>query len=373
MMHAWRIYALLMLLWVSGCASLTFEETYRPLRPGPHGWDALSQDPELSRRILGLDPNRVSQRDISDILSKGPTPWLMTIAPLPPWSVEFLNLIKFFVKSGYPANRIGDPRSNDYRIDWRERPEIIGGMTAWFYENDGMAPILIGWSGGGILAVHVLHTLNGSPDTEKVRMVSARTGEIEERTWFRDFHTGERRPMSALRIPFAAALAAGGLGRYVQPKIWPIVHGLHQVPDTVHEFLGFKSPQDIFGTDMLNGSDAGFVEANRFQAMGSANVRSIMTDDSYDHFWVVHCNELLETPEGTVWVQNYRPDSSHGHRDYRHTIEFSFIEGKRNLFCGEIWHAVKKHWALSAQRVARTFIEKRSAVSRLGYRGINEP
>ena len=360
--------ALLVLLWTAGCASLAFRETYRPLPPGPHGWDALVRDPDLARRILALDPERITPEDIARTLSKGPTPWLMGIAPLPPWAVEFLNLIQFFVKSGYPPGRIGDPRINDYRINWREKPEVIGGMAAWFYENDGMAPILIGWSGGGILVVHVLHTLNGSLDTEKVRMVNARTGKIEERTWFRDFHTGESRPMRELRIPFAAALAAGGLGRYVQSKVWPIVQGLHRIPDTVQEFLGFKAPLDIFGTDMLNGSDAGFIEANRFQPMGTARVRSIMTDDSYEHFWVVHCNELLDDPQGTVWIQNYRPDPGYGQRDYRSTRAFSFVEGKRNLFCGELWHGVKKHWALSAQRVARTFLERREATSRWSYR-----
>jgi hypothetical protein len=234
----------------------------------------------------------------------------------------------------------------------------MAGMAAWFYEHDGMAPILVGWSGGGILVIRALHALNGSPETEPVRMVNARTGEVEERTWFRDFHTGRRRPMPALRVPFAAALAAGGLGRAVQPKVWPIVEGLHRVPDTAREFLGFKSPADIFGTDMMNGSDGAFIEANRFRPMGSAKVRSIMTDDSYDHFWVVHCNELLKSPEGTAWVRSYRPDPGYGQRDYRNSLEFTFIQEKRNLWCGELWHGVKKHWALSAQRAARTFLER---------------
>ncbi len=333
---------------------------YRPISDLPYGRSALKRDPDLVKRILALDPANISEADIRETLSKGPAPWILALAPLPPWSEEFVAQIKFLMDMGYPLGRIGDPRKKAYKIFWREKPEIIAGMAAWLYEKDGMNPIVVGWSGGGIMTVVVLHEMGNSTGKSRVQVINARTGRAERRNWVIDPYTEEKRPITSLRFSFAASLAAGGLGRVVQDKIWAIEKGLHMVPDSVEEFVGFHSPEDSLGTDAVGSSPDVLARANTFRPMGKAKVRSLIGDKSYGHFDVVHCEWLSEDSEGRKWVSSFRPDAGYGLRDFQKSAKIPWIQGKQNIWCGEMWYGIKKHWTLQAQRVARSVLKELS-------------
>jgi len=65
---------------------------------------------------------------------------------------------------GYPAPQIRNPADGSMSyssfVDSRE----LAGTIAWHYERDGIAPLLIGHSQGGMMAVKALHELAGGFD-----------------------------------------------------------------------------------------------------------------------------------------------------------------------------------------------------------------
>ena len=69
---------------------------------------------------------------------------------------------EFLVAMGYPQERVRNPRDGAFsyssRIDSRE----LAGTIAWHYERDGVMPMLIGHSQGGMLAIKVLQDLAGA-------------------------------------------------------------------------------------------------------------------------------------------------------------------------------------------------------------------
>ena len=355
-MKGWTLWAILTtgaLLLMAGCTADQLLRKFGPVDLSAGHWNLLARDPELAERILALDPTHVTASDIQKTLSKGPAPWIFPITPAFPGPVLFSKLVQFFLDMGYPPGRIGDPRTEDFKVDWHEESETIAGMAAWTYERDGMAPMIVGWSVGGITTMSVLHDLNNSAGKTKLRVVNARTGEVEDRDWIRDPYTGEKRPIVGLKVSLAGVLTSGGLGRLAQIFRWGNRPSLRSVPNTVEELLGFQAPADLLGTDWWFAQDpAGLARGNEFKPMGGAKVRTIIADDSYDHFNVIHCQLLSKSPEGRKWVESYRPDPGYGLRDHRGTSRYSLVEGKRNLWCGELWYAIKKHWTLEAQRVA---------------------
>jgi hypothetical protein len=346
---------LLIVLLTTACITaprLPANDDFRPVPPEPHGWAALREDPELVEKILALDPTDIDADDV-EILRRGPTPWIFTIAPVHPWAWTFLYLIEFLGEMGYPMDRMGDPRYPKYKIYWRTDGPLIAGMAASFYEQDGMAPMIIGWSGGAIQTVVVLHSLSNTTGEHSIVVRDLRTGEADGRDWILDPVSGERLEISDVQFSLGGALAAGGLGRMVRGPRWEIDHGLRLVPDSVRDFVGFQVPNDVFGSDKPFSSAKKFAAANEFTATGSAKVRSIVGDSSYHHFNTFHCEHLLANPEGRQWVDAYRPDSGYGLRNFLGTEEMKFRRELRNLWCGEIWYAIKKNWAIEAQRVAR--------------------
>ena len=58
------------------------------------------------------------------------------------------------------------------------------------------------------------------------------------------------RPVVGLRIPYATAVVAGGLGRAL-PNQWEMNGKLRKIPDSVEEFTGFQKGMDALGGDLL--------------------------------------------------------------------------------------------------------------------------
>src|SRR3954471_5919656 len=71
--------------------------------------------PELARRILTLNPERVTEADLRDTLSKAPAPRIVNIhggiAPVQNWMISFSH---FLIGMGYPKSSVTNPRDGTY-------------------------------------------------------------------------------------------------------------------------------------------------------------------------------------------------------------------------------------------------------------------
>ncbi len=101
-----------------------------------------------------------------------------------------------------------------------------------------MMPLLIGYSGGGMLVLRTLHELAGAFGTG-FAVVDAVTGDALPRDI--DRRSGRPaivRPVLGLKVPYACALATGKLPRLLLGQ-WTMLAKLRSVPDTVDDFTGF--------------------------------------------------------------------------------------------------------------------------------------
>ena len=79
-------------------------------------------------------------------------------SPPSPWSRSR----EFLIAMGYPPDRIGHPRDGSHSASSFADSRQVAGTLAWYYETEGVRPLLIGHSQGGMLAIRVLHDLAGA-------------------------------------------------------------------------------------------------------------------------------------------------------------------------------------------------------------------
>src|SRR5262249_35270399 len=120
--------------------------------------------PELEDRILALDPALVTTQDVREVLAHAPAPRIILIhggvARVIPHMVSFS---EFLIGLGYPINSLTNPNDGTYSFSCYESSERLAGMIAWFYEKEGMRPMMIGHSQGGMQVVKVLDKLARDP------------------------------------------------------------------------------------------------------------------------------------------------------------------------------------------------------------------
>ena len=126
---------------------------------------------------------------------------------------------QFLIAMGYPAAtgsafRGDADHSTSSFMDSRQ----LAGMLAWFYENEGMLPLLIGHSQGGMLAIRVLYDLAGAfganPGVESAHRARPKTA-----LTIVDPQTGELGPWSGCECRYAAAIATGKLPRLMPRSV----------------------------------------------------------------------------------------------------------------------------------------------------------
>jgi hypothetical protein len=64
---------------------------------------------------------------------------------------------------GYPAASLTNPSDGTYTFSCYENSEKIAGVMAWYYEKEGLRPMMLGHSQGGMQVVKVLHRLADKP------------------------------------------------------------------------------------------------------------------------------------------------------------------------------------------------------------------
>lgn len=305
-------------------------------RPG-NSWST----PELEDRILALNPMQVSDRDVRDVLAHAPAPRIISIHggvyPVHRWMISFCH---FLVGMGYPETSVRHLGDGTYTFSCYESSKKIAGMTAWYYEHEGLRPMLVGHSQGGMQVVKVLDKL-ASNSPNRLRVWNPLTWKAENRRSIRDPLTGQMRPVAGLRLPYATSVGAGGLAR-LMPNQWDMCGRLRTIPDSVEEFTGFYKGADLLGGDYL-----GYGPANHFHAAGQARVRNLTLPSWYRHTAVPDTQHLLASEPIRDWLNGYQPSETP-------TVVPNFDADSRNiLWAADVWYSIKKHWVLELQNLIR--------------------
>ena len=174
----------------------------------------------------------------------------------------------------------------------------IAGIAGWYYEKEGLRPMIVGHSQGGMQTIKVLHELDKNP---KIPVWNPLTWKEEDRAKYRSAHRqGPRRRRAPTFV--ATAVGAGGVTR-LMPNQWSTFGRLRSIPDSVEEFTGFYKHFDILGGDFL-----GFGSANHYEANGRAKVRTVRLPAKYSHVHMPATKHLLKSQEIKDWINNYTPE-----------------------------------------------------------------
>ncbi len=300
---------------------------------------------ETVERVLALDPVRVSEKDIREVLVGAPAPRIINIqGGFIPIQGSLASFSEFLVGMGYPRASIQNPRNGKYAFDYSVSTEKISGAIAWYYERDGLRPMIVGHSQGGIQAVKVLYKLAGD-SAPTIPVWNPLTWKAEERDDFIDPLTGMSRPVVGLKIPYATAVVAGGLGRAF-PHHWSINSKLRKIPDSVEEFTGFQKGMDILGGDFL-----GYGSGNNYKSCGTARVRNVRLPWTYVHSTIPHTSHLLKSQSIKDWINNYQPGCD-AVESPELDVQFD-ADSSHILWAADVWYSIKKHWVLELQALLR--------------------
>ena len=106
---------------------------------------------------------RVSARDVAEVLSKAPAPRIMLVhGGVYPVHLAMVSFGTFLAELGYPEAKIRDPGNGDWSYSPYTTTARLAGIAAWHYEQDGLRPMIIGHSQGGLYVVKVLKELAGT-------------------------------------------------------------------------------------------------------------------------------------------------------------------------------------------------------------------
>ena len=301
---------------------------------------SVALDPALEERILALDPERVSDDDVRSTLSKAPAPHIVLLHG----GVIGTDLImasagRFLVGMGYPEDRIRNPGDRSWSRSPYEDSARIAGLVAWYYEREGMRPMMIGHSQGGIQAIKVLYQFAGRYDPE-IHVWNPHASRALARTTIVDPLSGAERPVVGLTLSYVSVVAAGGAALLL-PNQWSMADKVHAIPDNVVEFTGFS-----VGFDFLAWTLPGINATNEYEHTGTARVRNVALPFVYNHLTVPITGPLAGDPVARAWINTYAPgqpvSDPPGER-----------AGYATLWAADVWYSIKKHWTLEAQRLIR--------------------
>ena len=291
----------------------------------------------FEERLLALVPERISERDVQEVLARAPAPRIINLEGSIP-VVTMASFAEFLIAMGYPEDRIRDPKNGALSYSSAIDSRQLAGTLAWYYEREGMMPMLIGHSQGGMIAIRVLHDLAGEFDSS-IPVWNPLRGAAETRTAIVDPLSGVQRPVVGLEVPYAAALATGKLPRILLGQ-WTMLPLLRKIPDTAAEFTGFALEWDPIAGN--------FGSIEPYGATGSAQVRNVALPPAASHVSLPLTKELALDPVTRDWINRYAPGAEAA------SLPSGASTQQANLLhASDIWHSVKKHWCLEAQRLIR--------------------
>ena len=308
-------------------------------------WAAVPEIETLAENeILALDPERISDRQVKDVLSKAPAPRILTFKGTLFADMESFD--RFLGAMGYPTGRIRSYDATWHGCTCEECTEIVGTM-AWYYEQDGIVPMLIGHSGGGVVVSRILYLLADSDgagaDRRRIPVWNPVKKQAESRYGVRDPMTGVTRRFSDLRVPYAAVLATGTLMRKFPgfPGCGEDVERLLKIPDSVEDFTGFQIEGDVFT-----------IGTGPYQPVATAAVRNVTLSIATSHINAFRMDGLAQDADTRAWISAYRPSPAPDPN--------SVPDASNIAQAADIWYSIKKHWCMEAQRL----IQERRARTR---------
>ena len=336
-----RIFALALALVVTGCATVPYgDRGAAATQPAsPHAvLRGANLDEAIAARILALDPEHVSDSDVRTVLAAGPTPRIVALhGGIYPTHLLMSSFSRFLAGMGYPQARLRHPGDGRRSHSPYESSTQIAGLIAWYYEQEGVMPMLVGHSQGGIQLVKVLYELAGEVDPV-IPVWNPKTDAAEDRVTIIDPYTGVERPVVGLRIGYASVVGAGGAALLL-PNQWSMAKRLRAIPDSVDEFTGYVLGVDLIAWDLPGAATA-------YRAKGSAKVRNVELPAEYSHVFVVAISALAGDPAMREWLNAYVPG---------HAVEppANARSTESSLWAADVWYSIKKHWVLEAQKFVR--------------------
>ena len=325
-----------MALALAGCAIQPPEQPPAGVAPAAR-W---TSDAALQSRLLALDPAHISDRDVRETLAKGPTPRIMLLhGGVYPVHLIMESFGSFLTGMGYPEAQIRDPGNGNWSYSPYLQTSQLAGLVAWQYEHDGLHPMLVGHSQGGLSAVRILKDLAGWDGD--VRVYNPLTATLEARTTIIDPLTGRQRPVVGVSVASASVVGTGGWSLAL-PVHWKVVPMIRSIPDTVDEFTGYRIGLDLFAWDA-----PGLENVKTFHPVGKAIVRNITLPAEYSHVFVPDTEQLALSAPMRAWINAFDPDNI--------ASLPPLPDGNANnvMWAADIWHSIKKHWCLEAQRLLR--------------------
>jgi hypothetical protein len=309
-----------------------------------YGLKAYALSPEIEDKILALDPEHVTEKDIRETLSKAPAPRIVIIhGGIDPQIKCLTSFAHFLVGMGYPEASIRNPGDATWTFSCYESADLIAGMIAWYYEKEGLRPMMVGHSQGGMQDIKILDKFAYS---ERMEVYSPLTWKGEGRYEITDPLTGRKRPVAGLTLPYVTSSDAGGMTRLL-PNQWGMNFRLRTVPDTVEEFTGFYKGRDLLGGDFL-----GYGPANLFEASGTARVRNVQLPAGWAHGPIPDTEHLLKSQAVMDRINGYHPppgaDIVIEQNEDTMNPETLYLP-----WAEDVWFSIRKHWVLELQRLIR--------------------
>ena len=286
---------------------------------------------EYVSSLAKLDCAHVAAADVRDVLKHVAAPRIVLLQG----SIAFVTMepfARFLIAMGYPESRLANPRDGSLSYNSFTDPTKLAGALAFDYERSGLAPMLIGHSQGGALAIRVLHELAGTFHND-IEVIDPSSDESLGRATIVDPYTQQSRPVVGLRLSYVAALATGWLPRLFLGQ-WKILPHLRRIPDSVDAFTGFDLPRDPIAGHWFGVSP--------YQANGSADVRNVLLPATYSHIDLPNVEALAQDPASREFIDSWSPNPA-----------TTFPDGATGniVHAADIWHSVKQHWCLQAQRL----------------------
>jgi hypothetical protein len=300
-------------------------------------WRTMALDPQIEERILALDPEQVTDSDIRTLLAAGTTPRIIALhGGIYPVHLLMDSFGRFLVGMGYPDSKIRHPGDGRRSHSPYEDSEQIAGAIAWYYENEGLMPMLIGHSQGGIQLVKVLYDLAGKNSPE-IKVWNPKTDAAENRATVIDPYSGLARPVVGLKVGYASVVGAGGAALLL-PNQWSMAGRLRSIPDSVEDFTGYAIRVDLIAWDVPGSA--------KYRPNGYAKVRNVELPAEYSHVFVTAASPLARDPAMREWINAYVPGS---------TTEPPAVPDSHGnaLWAADVWYSIKKHWVLESQKAMR--------------------
>ncbi len=285
-------------------------------------------------RLAALDCAKLAGQ--RELLHAMPAPRIVSLhGSIPIITME--PFAEFLIGMGYPEAALRDPYDGALTRSSFTSSRELAGTLAWYYERDGLRPMLIGHSQGGMLVVRTLHELAGAFH-DSIPVFDPVTRSAQSRTTIRDPLTNADRPVVGMRIAFGAALATGTLPRVLLLQ-WSMLPKLRQIPDTTEAFTGFTIAWDPIAGNLAT--------AEPYRAVGSAHVRNILLPASYSHIGLPRTEHLAANPVTRAWIDAYVPDADEV------PPAASAVDTSNLRHAADLWYSIRLHWCREGQRLLR--------------------